>query len=432
MNIVIIGAGINGLVAANYLKRSGHAVTILERKPTCGGCCAKAATRIKGKTYEYPPGASVFGLMQDFIFEELGLTKKVQVFVPNKWDVVKFPGHEPYPVNEYHQWGEKGDVEGFKADMSVICHNLRHFFKIGKVPFDLETAVGTKLYERWVTGSAKDLFHHYFTSELTGMLHSIPVTESGPVSLDEPYSAFNIPLMNCGRPWGFVKDGIWSIIDHLVKMNEHLGVKIICNAEVLQIDSKKVFTNKGVVIADVVVFATDPVTASKLAGVDIGVKRFVGDSAKEILFFDKPISFDAFHFIFEDGKYFEIYPEGPCRRRLGWSGAEYVSVFYKEGSKVNVKELTERYTGKSVGSVTLTSRDLKDLFYLPDGNIDHMEICAGQTLWSRTFSKTKNFYQLGDKENYFYCGAGGFPCGSVTGTVGYLCAKQIIAVSSNG
>ncbi|GIS41517.1 MAG: hypothetical protein Ct9H90mP13_13630 [Pseudomonadota bacterium] len=28
-NIVIVGAGINGLVAANYLKRSGYTVTLI-------------------------------------------------------------------------------------------------------------------------------------------------------------------------------------------------------------------------------------------------------------------------------------------------------------------------------------------------------------------------------------------------------------------
>ena len=29
--IVIVGAGINGLVAANYLKRSGYTVTLIEK-----------------------------------------------------------------------------------------------------------------------------------------------------------------------------------------------------------------------------------------------------------------------------------------------------------------------------------------------------------------------------------------------------------------
>ena len=28
-------------------------------------------------------------------------------------------------------------------------------------------------------------------------------------------------------------------------------------------------------------------------------------------------------------------------------------------------------------------------------------------------------------ENIFYCGAGAYPCGSVAGTTGYMCAKQL-------
>ena len=35
-NIVIVGAGINGLVAANYLIRAGHNVTLIEKKATIG------------------------------------------------------------------------------------------------------------------------------------------------------------------------------------------------------------------------------------------------------------------------------------------------------------------------------------------------------------------------------------------------------------
>jgi phytoene dehydrogenase-like protein len=38
-SVVIIGAGINGLVAANYLRRAGCDVTVIDRADRPGGAC---------------------------------------------------------------------------------------------------------------------------------------------------------------------------------------------------------------------------------------------------------------------------------------------------------------------------------------------------------------------------------------------------------
>ena len=53
-SIVIIGAGINGLVAANYLKRSGHEVTLIDKKPSPGGACASESFIHDNRRYQYP------------------------------------------------------------------------------------------------------------------------------------------------------------------------------------------------------------------------------------------------------------------------------------------------------------------------------------------------------------------------------------------
>ena len=80
-----------------------------------------------------------------------------------------------------------------------------------------------------------------------------------------------------------------------------------------------------------------------------------------------------------------------------------------------------------VFSKFLTPKDLNETFYFPEGNIDHMTLDGNQNFDKRTFSSNaNNFYKYYDFDNIYYCGAGSFPCGSVAGTPGYMCAKQLI------
>ena len=60
-NITVIGAGINGLVAANYLARAGHQVTLLERNDRVGGACVSETVEVDGIQQDYPLGATVLG-----------------------------------------------------------------------------------------------------------------------------------------------------------------------------------------------------------------------------------------------------------------------------------------------------------------------------------------------------------------------------------
>ena len=69
----IIGAGHNGLVAANYLARAGFDVVVLEQREIVGGACV---------TEELIPGfktsscAFVAGLMRPRVFRELELRRR--------------------------------------------------------------------------------------------------------------------------------------------------------------------------------------------------------------------------------------------------------------------------------------------------------------------------------------------------------------------
>ena len=73
--VVIVGGGINGLTAANYLQKQNFDVKILEKNDNIGGACVKDSVIINKKPVDYPKGATVLGMMQKFIFEETNLSK---------------------------------------------------------------------------------------------------------------------------------------------------------------------------------------------------------------------------------------------------------------------------------------------------------------------------------------------------------------------
>mgnify|MGYP005717888911 FL=1 len=80
-----------------------------------------------------------------------------------------------------------------------------------------------------------------------------------------------------------------------------------------------------------------------------------------------------------------------------------------------------------VYSKFLTPKDLNETFSFPKGNIDHITLTGKQNYNNRTFSDNpNNFYSYYNFPNVYYCGAGSFPCGSVAGTAGYMCSKQLV------
>ena len=94
---------------------------------------------------------------------------------------------------------------------------LQSGYRAGRPPTveDAVAELGAELTSLWITGSARDLLDHYFTSERTKVRMAMDVSESGPVSLSEPYSAFILPMMSSGSvfggDYGYVKGGIWQI-----------------------------------------------------------------------------------------------------------------------------------------------------------------------------------------------------------------------------
>lgn len=495
MRVVVVGAGINGLVAAHYLRRAGWSVTLLERAERVGGACISDVATVDGRTQRYAVGASVLGLMPDFIWHETGLAARLETFVPNDAKRVYFPGpdasvsihRDPDALDRElrERWGERGDVAAFRHDEAQVVSFLQEGYRTAVAP-TLAAArdrLGRKLVKLWITGSARDLLDHYFTADRTKIYMAMTVTESGPVSLKDPYSAFTIPLMDSGSVfggyYGFVKDGIWRVTEELARINEEQGVEIRLAARVEQVDPQigKLRYSQGGQAAqlpfDHLVLATDPLTAARVIGDDaftalVESKRFLGSSGKLTLLFRRPALWKegttAFRFIFavdtlaaferatltpaSDGVdyepgYIQVYPEGAAMRQLGLRESfDRLTLFFKnlalnrEGAALPevvdaVKAQLFRHLANPedcVWSRLLTPRDLQQLFLFPGGNLDHTMLVGGQTFSDRQFAADsgRDFYRFGAWANVSYCGAGAYPCGSIAGTPGYMCAHQLL------
>ena len=493
--IIIVGSGINGLVAANYLIKEGYEVTIIEKKEITGGACIKDSVEIENKKIDFAYGATVLGMMPDFIFKETGLINKVDGFYPKTPKLVYFQGEQNSTkifqgYNELEKelsekWDEKGRISDFRNDENKVISFIHKLYKEAISP-SLELAnkiLGKELTELWISGSAKNLLDHYFTSDKTKLYMGMTVIESGPASIHDPGTAFTIPLMDSGSVyngyWGYVKFGIWKITEYLTKINNDLGVKFHLKSSIREVNtsSKVVYFTKGnkelKIAYDHIIFATDPVTPSKLIK-DFDVKKvdldLIGTSGKVTAFFKNPVRWkdsnnysDSFRFIFstdtlnkfEDasqnslknkGDYFpgfiQIYPDGSAQRTMNNNENFDKLIFFTKNISFNKKaEDLEKIKEQIISTVLpyiensddlvyskfLTPKDLNETFLFPKGNIDHSTMTGQQNFDKRTFSsKSENFYSYYDYKSVYYCGAGSFPCGSVAGTPGYMCSKQII------
>ena len=499
-NIAVIGAGINGLVAANYLVRAGHRVTLLERSDQVGGACVSETVEVQGIRQDYALGASTLGLMQDFVWRETGLADCLQVWAVSHPDLVFFPGIEQ-PTRIYadvsqaarefaDHWGEQGDLAAFRADEDRVVRFLQQGFRAGQPPSvdDAVAELGADLTALWITGSASTLLDHYLSAERTKLHIAMSVSESGPVSLSEPYSAFIIPIMSSGSvfggDYGYVRGGIWQITRELGRINQELGVDIVLSCTVHEVDAVsgsvryENSTGPRTLHSDHVVFATDPQTAARLTGDSALIEhtareRVLGTAGKLNLMFRHPVQwqhgnedpesdtafryyfamdtladFDAAALAVVDGEdfvpgYFQVYCEGAAMRHMGHAEPyDRLAVFFKNlalgktgeqlaGVEAEVKEIILSHVANPedcVWSRLLTPRDLQQTFGFPGGNIEHTMLVEGQSYFDRQYAEDakRRFYQFGEFENVSICGSSTYPCGSVAGTPGYMCISELL------
>jgi phytoene dehydrogenase-like protein len=266
-DVLIIGAGHNGLVAAGYLARADLKVAALERRPVLGGACVteevwpgfKVSTLsylcsllqpqivreldLKAFGYHiYPKDPSFFTAFPDgrHIFFWQGMAKTVaEIAKFSRRDAEYYPRYEE-ELAHLAEWVESLLLE---TPPNIVRRRLSDMAALGK--FGLRALkLGDEGVTRMVkimTQSVRDFLEARFESEeikTTLATDGVIGTNGGPATPGTAYILLHHVMGGAAGArglWGFIRGGMGAISDALARSAESKGAVIRANAEVERI-----------------------------------------------------------------------------------------------------------------------------------------------------------------------------------------------------
>ncbi|CAN5917567.1 NAD(P)/FAD-dependent oxidoreductase [soil metagenome] len=281
-DVIVVGAGHNGLTAAAYLARADRRVLVLERRDRVGGA---ATLEEPWPGYRVSPCAYLAGLLHPTVVDELGLTRfGYDVVIPDPGLVVPLPDGEVFT-----EWGDDdrtlaevariapGDVDGF-ARYQALFDRMADALRppderdvwLGAAPSrdDLANRVehDAEALDVLFEASMVDLLSRYLSDQrlidaLAGQ--GIIGTYASPY---DPGTAAVHFHHSCGwtsgrrGAWGFVRGGMGQVSFGLAAAAAEAGATIVTDVTVAQIVAGQ-GAGLGVECVDGTVF-TAPVVVS--------------------------------------------------------------------------------------------------------------------------------------------------------------------------
>ena len=322
---IIVGAGHNGLVAANYLAKSGARVLVLERRGFAGGACV---------TEELFPGFRVSScsyichMLQGKVIDDLELRKHGLSIHPV--DPYRF---QPFPSGRYMlRWHDEannaeeiarlapGDLAGyhryqdFMARAAGILH--RYFLQdpptLAQVTADVQGTPNEAVWERMLTGNMRDLVDEHFESP---EVRAVFIDAQDAADPRAPGSIMSVAytdtdLFTEPRNMGIPSGGMGGITRAMARAAESLGSEIRTNAPVSEIivrDGRAVgvrMENGDVEESDIVISNADP-KRTFLSLIDRD--SLAPDLAKRVRRLKTDVSYLKFHAALDDLPDFDAY-----------------------------------------------------------------------------------------------------------------------------
>jgi phytoene dehydrogenase-like protein len=295
-DVIVIGAGVNGLVAAAYLARGGRRVLVLERRPTLGGLCS---------TEEFHPGFRANmctddpGWVPAAIVKELELERHgYSMSYAATGMVAPIGGEAPlvlsgdpsataaairrFSVRDAEAWPKFCDFVARLAGFLEVLYSVRTPVVESTAPADLLTllSIGRRMRGlgkrgmidvlRSIPMPVEDLLDEWFESPiLKGMLAFCGVANvqhgpmSGGTSLVFLHNQVGFPAGHIGAR-RVVRGGVGALPEAIARAAQASGATIRTDAAVAQVAVSSdrargvVLASGEEVAADVVVSSADP------------------------------------------------------------------------------------------------------------------------------------------------------------------------------
>jgi phytoene dehydrogenase-like protein len=280
-DIIVIGAGHNGLVTAAYLARAGWKVLVLERRELVGGACV---TEEVWPGFKVSTAAYVNSLLRQEIIRELELKRHGFELLPrnpssftpfpdgrylmlgpdaelNRKEVSKFSTRDAEALPRYEEmllkvadFIEPTLVETPPNPWSNRLRDLWRMFQLGRRFRKLGRGDGANAIDI-LTGAARPILDRWFESEqlkVTLATDAVIGAMASPSMPGTAYVLFHHVMGECNGVrgvWGYVRGGMGGISLALAAAARQHGAEIRCNAPVSRILIKDGAAS-GVVLAD--------------------------------------------------------------------------------------------------------------------------------------------------------------------------------------